>query len=171
MLSWLAGGAFGLTISTFIPRPEVAMAMVPLLIIPFMLFAGFFVNQNNIPYFFYEFAYISIFKYAFQSLAQNEFTDITLNCPNTTMVPVNGTMTQVVNGTIPCTPLATAGYDQGILLSCGLLGVLAVSFRFISYLGLITISSPKKAKIERRVQIKKTSASVMSEPQSAQLAQ
>lgn len=35
--------------------------------IPFLLFAGFFVNQINIPYYFYPFEYLSVFKYVFQA--------------------------------------------------------------------------------------------------------
>lgn len=43
------------------------MALVPVLIIPMMLFAGFFVGQDKIPYYFYEFKYISPIKYGFQA--------------------------------------------------------------------------------------------------------
>ena len=47
-------------------NPEMAMALVPVIIIPFMVMAGFFVNQNSIPYFFYPYEYLSTFKYNFQ---------------------------------------------------------------------------------------------------------
>ena len=45
-----------------------------------MLFAGFFVNQNNIPWFLKEFQYMSIFKYGYQALFLNEFEGLTLPC-------------------------------------------------------------------------------------------
>jgi len=40
-----------------------------------MLFAGFFVASSSIPYFLREFEYLSIFKYGYQALMRNEFTD------------------------------------------------------------------------------------------------
>lgn len=43
------------------------MAIIPALAVPLMVMAGFLVNQNNIPYFFYEFEYLSPFKYCFQA--------------------------------------------------------------------------------------------------------
>ena len=57
-------------ISTFIPSMELAMAMTPVLLVPMMLFSGFFVGQDKIPYYFYEFQYISPMKYAFQAALQ-----------------------------------------------------------------------------------------------------
>lgn len=46
---------------------EMAISMVPVLIIPLIVFAGFFVNQNNIPYYFYPIQYVSMLKYGFQA--------------------------------------------------------------------------------------------------------
>lgn len=51
-----------------------------MLIIPFMLFAGFFVNQDNIPWYLKEFQYLSIFKYGYQALFLNEYNDLQLPC-------------------------------------------------------------------------------------------
>ena len=45
-----------------------------------MLFAGFFVNQDNIPAFMAPLHYISIFKYGYQAMIQNEFTDLKIDC-------------------------------------------------------------------------------------------
>lgn len=59
---------------------QLAVTLTPVLIIPFMLFAGFFVNQDNIPWFLKPFQYMSIFKYGFQALVYNEYQDLTLDC-------------------------------------------------------------------------------------------
>ena len=67
-LGYFAGSSYGLIISVFVPKFQVAIALTPVLILPFMIFAGYLVNQENIPYFFYEFEYISPFKYIFNSL-------------------------------------------------------------------------------------------------------
>jgi hypothetical protein len=45
-----------------------------------MLFAGFFVNQDNIPTFLFPFKEISVFKYSFQAYMINEFTDNNMDC-------------------------------------------------------------------------------------------
>jgi hypothetical protein len=45
-----------------------AVTLTPILIIPFMLFAGFFVNQSNIPIWLIQFQYLSFFKYGYQTL-------------------------------------------------------------------------------------------------------
>ena len=70
MCGTIAGAGYGLVISTFVPSMELAMSMTPVILIPMMLFAGFFVGQDKIPYYFYEFQYISPVKYAFQAALQ-----------------------------------------------------------------------------------------------------
>ncbi len=61
--------SYGLLLSTVIPKIEIATALVPALVIPFMILGGFFVNQDNIPYIFYPFTYLSMFKYGFEASA------------------------------------------------------------------------------------------------------
>ena len=64
---YIAGGGMGLLIGSAVSNKQVAVSLTPIVIIPFMLFAGFFVNQNNIPEFLYPFKYISLFKYGMQA--------------------------------------------------------------------------------------------------------
>lgn len=54
-------------ISVFVPKVELAMALFPALVLPSMIFAGYLVNQSNIPYYFYEVEYISPFRYMFMA--------------------------------------------------------------------------------------------------------
>ena len=49
ILIYSASGAYALIISTLFSDKQLAVTLTPVLIIPFMLFAGFFVNQSNIP--------------------------------------------------------------------------------------------------------------------------
>ena len=44
------------------------MTMIPLVVMPLMLFAGYFVSSSQIPYFLLEFEYISVFKYGFAAV-------------------------------------------------------------------------------------------------------
>lgn len=41
---YCAGGGFGLLIGSAVSNKQVAVSLTPIVIIPFMLFAGFFVN-------------------------------------------------------------------------------------------------------------------------------
>lgn len=68
ILIYSAGGSYALIISTIFSDKQLAVTLTPVLIIPFMLFAGFFVNQNNIPIWLIEFQYLSFFKYGYQAL-------------------------------------------------------------------------------------------------------
>jgi ATP-binding cassette subfamily G (WHITE) protein 1 len=64
-LTYWAGASYGLMVSILIPKMELAMAMVPVIIIPLMVLGGFFVNSNNIPVFLIWVEYISMFKWGF----------------------------------------------------------------------------------------------------------
>ena len=70
MVTFFSGVSYGLFISVLFPKPEMAMSLVPVIIVHFMLFGGFFVSQNNIPYYFYPFEYLSMFKYGFQAAVE-----------------------------------------------------------------------------------------------------
>lgn len=52
ILIYNAGGAMGVFIASIFPDLTVALQVVPLVMMPFMMFSGFFVNSNNIPVYF-----------------------------------------------------------------------------------------------------------------------
>lgn len=64
-LIYNASSGYALILGTIFSDKQLAVTLTPVLIIPFMLFAGFFVNQDNIPKFLIEFQYLSIFKYGY----------------------------------------------------------------------------------------------------------
>lgn len=65
ILTYWSGTGYGLLVSALIPKMEVAMAIAPVVIVPLMVMAGFFVNQNNIPVYLIWIEYVSMFKYGF----------------------------------------------------------------------------------------------------------
>jgi hypothetical protein len=79
-LIYNSSSGYALIIGTLFSDKQLAVTLTPVLIIPFMLFAGFFVNQDNIPKFLIPFEYLSIFKYGYQALMQNEYEDLDLPC-------------------------------------------------------------------------------------------
>ena len=72
--------AIGYIMGTAIASKEVINILTPVVIVPTMLFTGFFVNQDNIPWYLTPFQYLSIFKYGYQSFFLIEFTDLKLDC-------------------------------------------------------------------------------------------
>jgi len=75
ILIYNAASGYSLIISAIFSNKQVAVTLTPVLIVPFMLFAGFFVATSSIPIWLREFEYISIYKYGYQALMQNEFVD------------------------------------------------------------------------------------------------
>lgn len=67
MIVYFNGVSIGLLFSVLFSHPEMAMDLLPALLGPFMLFAGFFSNQDSVPYYFYPFQYLSPFKYGLQA--------------------------------------------------------------------------------------------------------
>ena len=82
---WMAS-AYGFFLSTAFADAEVALALVPILIVPLMLVGGYY--APTMPDFYRIFEYISVFKYSYQTLIYAQFYDrrdgwdITLNGKN-----------------------------------------------------------------------------------------
>ncbi|CAD8049574.1 unnamed protein product [Paramecium sonneborni] len=124
--------SYGLLLSTVIPKIEVATALVPALVIPFMILGGFFVNQDNIPYIFYPFTYLSMFKYGFEAAVINEFDDVDYECMPDQL----------------CNPVKMLSINLTKWECCYILIGLAVGIRMLAYLALHLISSPEKPKLQ-----------------------
>jgi ATP-binding cassette, subfamily G (WHITE), eye pigment precursor transporter len=74
-----AAASLGLMIGAAFNNKSIAVSMLPLVILPFMLVGGFFVNQNNFLPILIPFEYTSIFKYGFQAFALNEYKNLDLD--------------------------------------------------------------------------------------------
>lgn len=94
ILIYNASSGYSLIISASFSDKQLAVTLTPVLIIPFMLFAGFFVSSSQIPVYLKEFEYLSIFKYGYQALMQLEFKD---------------------NNNFPCAQQFNGNYTEGCL--------------------------------------------------------
>lgn len=74
-LGFFMASAYGLLLSTLFADEEVALSLVPVLIVPLMLVGGFFAPLENVHDFFRVFEYISMFKYVYQVGIQAQFMD------------------------------------------------------------------------------------------------
>jgi hypothetical protein len=76
----IVGTALGMCFATIFPSLPVALAASPMIMLPLMLFSGFFLNSNSIPPYFDWLSYLSPIKWAFMILARNEFTGLKFEC-------------------------------------------------------------------------------------------
>ena len=113
---------------TIFSDKQLAVTLTPVLIIPFMLFAGFFVNQNNIPWFLKEFEYLSIFKYGFQALVLNEFHDLDLACMQSDKFGER------------CDPLGEMDFREDLPTSIAALAAMYVGCNFIALMIMMSLS-------------------------------
>jgi hypothetical protein len=74
------GAAIGVFVSCLFNEISIALAVVPMVILPLMVFSGFFVNTNSIPPYFTWIQYLSPMRYGFIALAKNEFTGLQIEC-------------------------------------------------------------------------------------------
>jgi ABC-type multidrug transport system ATPase subunit/ABC-type multidrug transport system permease subunit len=133
ILACFASSGYGVVMSTFVPNVEIANAIMSMIMTPFFATGGFFVSWSYIPYHFYEFAYLTPFRYGYQAMFLNEYTDLDkLTCTSDPK----------------CRPLETKEFDESLEMNLIILAVIGVAMRVISYLGLVLISTPKKAKLE-----------------------
>ena len=65
VLLYLSAGSYALILSSLLADKQLAVTLTPLLVIPFMLFAGFFVAKDVIPKYLLEIHYLSFFKYGY----------------------------------------------------------------------------------------------------------
>jgi len=83
---------FSYFISAIIDKLELIPTIFPVLIFTQILTSGFFINIRDIPYVFYPFKYISLFRYSYQALVYNEFdnnTDLDCHDPQKCILPMS----------------------------------------------------------------------------------
>ena len=101
--------SFGYFISCIAPNLQVALALAPPLIIPVMLFGGFFLQNGSSPVWLSWLKYFSWFLYSNELLVINQWHGVTFDdCANGTLID---------NPTIPCfqtgdAVISNLGFDQ-----------------------------------------------------------
>ncbi|EAR84815.1 ABC transporter family protein (macronuclear) [Tetrahymena thermophila SB210] len=77
----ITGVSVGYFVGTLFKDANTSMSMMPMIVIPFMLFSGFYKNRSDYASWIGWVEYLSPFKYAFQALCINEF-EVTYFIPN-----------------------------------------------------------------------------------------
>ena len=77
---YLASSAYTMIVSVAFSEKKLAVTMIPVLLIPFMLLSGFFVNESHTPGWLKPLQYLSLYKYGFQAMMLNEYEGLELEC-------------------------------------------------------------------------------------------
>ncbi|KAF8397578.1 hypothetical protein HHK36_016498 [Tetracentron sinense] len=75
--SFWAGSSFVTFLSGVVPHVMLGYTVVVAILAYFLLFSGFFITRNRIPPYWIWFHYISLVKYPYEAVLQNEFNDPT----------------------------------------------------------------------------------------------
>lgn len=73
--SFWAGNSFVTFLSGLVPHPMLGFIIVVAVLAYFLLFSGFFISRHRIPFYWLWFHYISLVKYPYEGVLQNEFDD------------------------------------------------------------------------------------------------
>ncbi|KAI9140959.1 ABC-2 type transporter-domain-containing protein [Paraphysoderma sedebokerense] len=86
----LSGTAIGTLSACAFNSLNMALAIIPMLLLPLMIFSGLFVNSGNIPVFLDWIKYLSPMKYGFVAMVKNEFEGLNMCDPNNPNACVKG---------------------------------------------------------------------------------
>nr|GMD55865.1 ABC transporter G family member 6-like [Ipomoea batatas]GMD57375.1 ABC transporter G family member 6-like [Ipomoea batatas] len=73
--SFWAGNSFVTFLSGVVPHVMLGFTIVVAILAYFLLYSGFFINRDRIPVYWIWFHYISLVKYPYEAVLQNEFQD------------------------------------------------------------------------------------------------
>ncbi|GMH78937.1 hypothetical protein TL16_g07982 [Triparma laevis f. inornata] len=92
-----AGMGMGLILASIFSDIAVALLVAPLIIMPLMMFSGFFLNAESTPAYYLWIPWISPMKYAYTALATVEYTGLELKCKDDELITmtVDGNTGQV----------------------------------------------------------------------------
>lgn len=127
-LSTIAGASLLQAIGSFCKSADVANLVATLFLVIFMLFNGFQINLNNIPSYYMWLAQLSFLKWAVSAALYDQLSPLTFSCEG----GVNGSCIQTGQEYLEFLGMG----DVNIWFNVGILIVLTICFRVLSYIGL-----------------------------------
>ncbi|XP_076634762.1 ABC transporter G family member 3 [Colletes latitarsis] len=131
--------SFGYLISCISSSLSMALSIGPPVIIPFLLFGGYFLNTASIPFYFEWFSYLSWFRYGNEALLINQWSGVeTIECTRSNATcPKSGRMVlQIYN-------FKEEHFWTDIICLFSLIAV----FRFLAFLALLSKTRRTKRNI------------------------
>jgi ABC-type multidrug transport system permease subunit len=80
LLENVVGIALGMALSALFKNVQMASQVAPAVVILFLIFSGFLINEDSVPVYFVWLMEISFIRYTFKALVRNEFEGTTLSC-------------------------------------------------------------------------------------------
>jgi len=136
-----SASSFGIFLGCAFPSAELAVTIAPVIIIPFMLFGGFFVKLSTVVDWLSWIQYISIFKWGYQALIVNEMTGDKFNCTASELVTVADPpygVAEVCPITDGSQVLESLGltFDWDYWIAIGVLLGMSLGLRVLAYISL-----------------------------------
>jgi len=120
----------GYFLSCLSPNVDVALAVAPVVIIPFMLFGGFFLNSGSVPVWLSWLKWVSWFIYSYEALLVNQWSGIEhIACSPEAPNACQASGKQVLQ--------RLSFKEENLGRDIGLLLLLAVVIRLMAYLALV----------------------------------
>ena len=143
------GMSMGLILASVFSDIAVALLIAPLIIMPLMMFSGFFLNADSTPVYYSWIPWISPMKYAFTALARVEYTGLELHCTADEYITmtVNGNSAEVCPFTTGEDFLKTFNFEDELTVVACELALLAMAFCcfFVAFTALKRLVSKNKA--------------------------
>jgi len=131
ILENFVGIGLGMILSASLRSVEMAPQLAPACVIIFLMFSGYFLNEDSIPVYLEWLKYISFIRYAFQALCVNEFDGayFTPRTPTTSACP---TGTDFSSGTVYLDKWLNFS-DVKISMNCVYLGLELFAFNLVAF--------------------------------------
>ena len=136
LLENFAGIGLGMVLSASFTSVEMAPQLAPAFVILFLMFSGFFLNENNVPIYLIWLREVSFIRYAFQALSVNEFKDATFSCSSGDTSCITGNEHLERLNFDDVTVGGNCAILAGIIVGFNLLALAIVYYRQPSYLAL-----------------------------------
>lgn len=134
IMTALNGMAVGTLAAAVFSTVEVALVILPLLLIPMMIFSGLLINNESIKWYFYWIKVISPTNYAFTAAMKNEFQKFIIKDANGKVIIIGD---KVLEG-------MSMGKGLNIYENVLVLAISYISLMIASYVALFMISRRKK---------------------------
>jgi len=161
----LSGNSIGLFLGCLFEDVSIALLVAPMVILPLMMFSGFFLNPESTPVYLQWIEWISPMKYSFAALALNEFSGLKLHCEPDQLrtISSNGTGAPAVQ---ICPISSGEAYLDNLniqsfltIANCQLLlFAMAVAFTVLAYIALELTSRAARKKTKANVAAPASSA-------------
>lgn len=131
-LGSVVGFSIGVCFACMFSSLPIALAATPLILLPLMIFSGFFVNLEQIPIYFRWIQWLSPMKYGLEAVITNEYYDL--------MQPLPADKINDGIGTVIGTTIKMGVVENGVTL-----GSMAIALMCIGYLFLWRLVSKKNS--------------------------